>query len=192
MKKSINTAAILLIFVLINGCQKDIWADSFTSKPIPNLIGDKKLNASIELYVDQHLSEIIKVRDYPKNVDKVFCSHQTIYVEEYENLPPTFRASGNLACSGFEIKPGRSIHELDPTVVEFTTIIEETYSNVYVGANGETPRHEPYYLGDVRRIFSREIFKKILDSRKSPNSLSFLRKIVNQKAISFYKVKNII
>ncbi len=191
MKKFNSHIGLTFAFIFINGCQQDIWSKSVDLKPNTAFVTNKELNDATENYIDKHLSEIIQKRDYPQSVDKVFCSHQTISVEEYKNLPPAFRASGNLFCKGYEIKSNTSIQETDPSIVEFITLVEETYHNTYIGVNGETPRHEPYYLGDIRRLFSKEVFEKILDSRKSPNSLKFLEEKINQKAINYYKGKKL-
>ncbi len=219
--KILNHRSIVgvLSSAILSGCQgfsKGEATPTVISADIPQTKSDvqienRQLNLSIENYIDKYLSEIIRIRNFNRErVSKVFCVHNTGYVESAIKAPDALRVYVKLLCveaissaggvaipitaapgSGKSSSPSKALIGNPISLISRIDVYRiakssgnKTNLESFRVSTDDTPRDMPYYLNDLRRILSNEmmdIMKKIQPDEKAQYQL------LNKKALDYQK-----
>lgn len=172
----------------LQGCQEFISFANIPRVPNNTLPSNSSLNQAIEKYVDNYLSEIIRIRNFnPERVKKVFCTHHTVYAETLVSNPGSSDVYVKLLC--VEGTPSTSIPQLPVTIISFASkLIVQQYPNQnrFRVISDETPRDTPFYTDDVRQIFREDIMSR-LNATGFDNNTDY--GVIRRKESNYYQNK---
>jgi hypothetical protein len=151
-----------------------------------SLVTNRAMNLAIEDYIDQHLSESIRVKNYNrKRVKKVFCAHQTDYIEQTVTVQKSITAYIKLQCAEALLSKENNVKLSNLSLVESRIELNQKSENSFEVFSDETPRGNPFYLDDLKKIIRSDIIDKMHSIPTNKN----LNTKIEEKARKFYLPK---
>lgn len=182
-------SAIFLSFMIMQGCQ-GVTISSASIPRVENkaLVTNQALNRALKDYVDKYLSEIIRIRNFnPERVKKVFSVHHTVYVETSVTDSAIIDVYAKLLCVEATLSMPNVVSISNLTGLPIKLYVQRyPKQERFKVVSDETPRDMPFYLQDLRRIFSNELMDRLNYARFNEKADY---EVIRKKALDYYKNK---